>query len=63
MNIKGAETSVVGGKRFTFWVSLGENTMTVVTFVVFTYHENKLFLWHFWLGHLAGKTGDEREEK
>lgn len=63
MNFKGAETSVVGGKRPIFCVSLGENTVTVAAFVVFTYHENKLFLWHFWLGHLVGKTRDEREEK
>lgn len=37
--------------------------MTVAAFVVFTYDENKLFLWHFWLGHLVGKTRDEKEEK
>lgn len=63
MNFKGAETSVVGGKKPIFWVSLGENTVTVVAFVIFTYHENKLFLWHFWLGNLVRKTRDEREEK
>lgn len=44
-------------------VYLGENTVTVTAFVVLTYHEHKLFLWHFWLGCLIGKTRDEREEK
>ena len=63
MNFKGAETSVVGGKRPIFWVFLGENTVTVAALVVFAYHENKLFLWHFWLVHLVGKTRDEREGK
>lgn len=40
----GIRASVVGGKRPIFWVSLGENTVTVAVFVVFTYYENKQFL-------------------
>lgn len=44
-------------------VSLGENMVTVTVFVVLTYHKHKLFLSHFWLGCLIGKTRDEREEK
>lgn len=54
---------MVSGKRLIFCVYLGENTVTVTAFVVLTYHEHKVFLWHFWLGCLIGKTRDEREEK
>lgn len=63
VNFKAAESSMVSRKRPIFCISLGENTVIVAAFVVFMYHENKLFLRHFWLGHLVGKTRDEREEK
>lgn len=47
MSFKAAESSMVSGKRPIFRISLGENTVAVAAFVVFMYHENKLFLWHF----------------
>lgn len=38
---------------------MGENTVTSCSCSICNeYHENKLFLWHSWLGHLVGKTGE-----
>lgn len=63
VNFKAAESSMVSRKRPIFCICLGENIVIVAAFVVFMYHENKLFWRHFWLGHLVGKTRDEKEEK
>lgn len=56
---RGAESSVVCGKRPIFSISLGENIVPDWSCSIYNKcHENKLFLWHSWLGHLVGKTGE-----
>lgn len=50
-------------KRPIFWVSLGENTVTVAVFVVFTYNENKLFLRCFFAWPSGRKNIGSEERK